>query len=716
MIVKNEEEILEKCLEQIKDIVDEFVIVDTGSTDGTKEIIKKYGPLYEVPFEDFVTTKNKALELATGEYVLWMDADEILYEGKDILKIHAEEGNYDAVTTRITEGPPDYSMVSMQYDRARMWRRGTFKFVGPGVHEVAVGEGKTIKDARIFVRHEHLKKDKANTGRGRFEKYVTLLKDSISRGNDLYRAWFYLGRTYKDLNSPLDAIDAYIEYLNLPSLSFTDEVWQAHYDIACCYKINGEYDKAIKWLMKAIDVDEDRSEAYCLLGDLYFQRQEYNEAISWYKKAIRDIPQDVTLFLSPIYYSIYPKDQLVLCYYFSNNFDKAGEVCKDLISQLNGRDDRILNNLWWITKKNQSTIFMTLGNTPEPIYGGMINDTGVGGVETTYLELSEELTKSGKNVFLFCNTNEPHIYKGVYYIPFTQIDDYWKLNPDIIITSRWFDPFYVESSAKKIIWFQDAFFGLPEGKPDLFSKADLVICSSSWHKNYICERLGRSIKPEKLKVVPLGIRKSLFGQIVDRNPNKVIYSSNPDRGLEHLIDMWDEITERIPNIQLTVTYGWEGLKTWSGNSEWHDSIKRLQNKCFEKKDQHKNIIFTGRITKLKLAMEMLSSSLLVYPNNFWETFCLTALESQAAGTPMITTNIGALQTVVNNDWNYLIDGSPRSESYQRTFIDKLVELMNDNQKRKIWSEENRKKIYSLDCDWKDISGKWVELMYGLLGE
>lgn len=621
MIVKNEEEILEKCIEHVKNIVDNFVIVDTGSTDKTKEIIKKYGTVYELPFEDFVTTKNKALEFVTGDYVLWMDADEILYEGADLLKIHADESQYDAVFSRITEGPEDYSIIGMQYDRVRMWKNGTFKFAGPGVHEVAVGEGKTIKDIRVSVRHEHLKSDKAVTGRERFEKYITLLKNSIEQENELYRAWFYLGRTYKDLGNFTEAIDAYIQYLNLPDLTFRDEIWQAHYDISQCYKVLGEYEKASSWAIKAITVDNRRSEAFCLIGDLHFQRQEYDKAIICYQQAIHDIPNDVILFLSPTFYSHYPKDQLILCHYYSGEFDDADYVCKYLINETNGREDRIINNLWWITKKVKATIFMTLGYTPEPVYGGMINDVGVGGVETTYLELSEELARTGKNVFLFCNTSEAHIYKGVYYVPWEQINEYYKLDPDVIITSRWFDPFYEDTKAKKIIWFQDAFFGVPDDKPDLFSKADKVICSSEWHKNYICERLGRSISPNKLQVIPLGIRKDLFVQGINKDPNKMIYSSNPDRGLEQLIDMWDRITEKYPNINLTVTYGWEGLKTWSGDSSWHNSIKQLQEKCFKKAEECGNIRFTGRVTKKELAKELLSSSIMLYPNNFNETFC-----------------------------------------------------------------------------------------------
>ena len=83
MIVKNEAAILRETLERVRSIVDEWVIVDTGSTDGTQAIISEYGPVTELAFEDFVTTKNKALALATGKYILLMDADERLLVGAE---------------------------------------------------------------------------------------------------------------------------------------------------------------------------------------------------------------------------------------------------------------------------------------------------------------------------------------------------------------------------------------------------------------------------------------------------------------------------------------------------------------------------------------------------------------------------------------------------------------------------------------------------------
>ena len=76
---------------------------------------------HELPFEDFVTTKNKALALATGKYILFMDADERLLSGAEALRAVAEAGEWDAVSGRIIDGPAPDQVVT-QYDRLRLWR------------------------------------------------------------------------------------------------------------------------------------------------------------------------------------------------------------------------------------------------------------------------------------------------------------------------------------------------------------------------------------------------------------------------------------------------------------------------------------------------------------------------------------------------------------------------------------------------------------------
>ena len=86
MIVKNEEEVLARCLDSVKDLVEEIIIVDTGSYDKTKEIAYKYtDKVYDFLWEnDFSEARNFAFSKATKDYQMWLDADDIITEDNKI--------------------------------------------------------------------------------------------------------------------------------------------------------------------------------------------------------------------------------------------------------------------------------------------------------------------------------------------------------------------------------------------------------------------------------------------------------------------------------------------------------------------------------------------------------------------------------------------------------------------------------------------------------
>ena len=77
MIVKNEEEVLARCLDSLKGLMDEIIIVDTGSTDNTKEIARKYTDLvYDFSWcDDFAAARNFSFSKATKDYIYAPDAD-----------------------------------------------------------------------------------------------------------------------------------------------------------------------------------------------------------------------------------------------------------------------------------------------------------------------------------------------------------------------------------------------------------------------------------------------------------------------------------------------------------------------------------------------------------------------------------------------------------------------------------------------------------------
>lgn len=117
MIVKNEEKYLRKCLDSVKDVVDEIVIVDTGSTDSTIEIAKSFGAkVYNFEWiNDFSAARNFALHNSTGNYILYLDADERLDEHsipeiKRLVASKQKSAYYCTVKSYDTEGGRDHSM------------------------------------------------------------------------------------------------------------------------------------------------------------------------------------------------------------------------------------------------------------------------------------------------------------------------------------------------------------------------------------------------------------------------------------------------------------------------------------------------------------------------------------------------------------------------------------------------------------------------------
>ena len=87
MIVKNEENVIARCLNSVKDIVDEIIIIDTGSTDNTKEIAKGFtDKIFDFNWiNDFSAARNYSFSKAINDYIFWLDADDIIFE-EDRLK------------------------------------------------------------------------------------------------------------------------------------------------------------------------------------------------------------------------------------------------------------------------------------------------------------------------------------------------------------------------------------------------------------------------------------------------------------------------------------------------------------------------------------------------------------------------------------------------------------------------------------------------------
>ena len=713
MIVKNEEKILERAVESVRSICDEIIICDTGSTDKTVEIIKKYAEPKFLTFTNYVETKNEALKLATSDFILFMDADEQIIEGLQYLKEWADTSNTNCINGFIVEGLND-GVPSHTYIRARLFKNNNnWHYEGPGVHEVLqpTTDSSTVTDHRIKILHSHDHKSSQDYS-DKFRGYVEILKNYLKEHPNDGRATFYLGRTYKDLGNWLEAIEYYRKYLAL-NTNFRDEKWQAAYDMAVIWRLLGEYDQVFKVCDLAQEIDPRRAEIPVLLGEVYYGLQEWDKSIKYFEKAMfLPVPEDVVLFLNPRAHFEIPGDFLVLLYDRMRDYRRAYSVVKLLADKLSKPDNRLVHNITWLNKMQYKNIFFCLGNTPEPVYGGMIDKTGVGGIETSYIELSKEFAKLKHNCFLFCNCEKEEVYEGVYYIPFSKMGEYANLNPEVIITSRDYASLYRFANAKKIISAQDNLY-TDSNYSNAFKDTDALVCSSQWHRYHLAHLLGEGLKASKINIIPLSIRGELYkDKNIVREPYKIIFSSNPNRGLKTLISYWDELCEKVPEINASIVYGFNGLRTWGTDPNWIESVNKEEQETIDWAKKAGNVQFLGRLKKEDLAKEQLSCSLCLYPTGFFETFGLTYLEMQAAGVVTVTTRLGALNTTLFHESNILIDDNPSGERYRKTFIDSVVELLQNNEKREKMSKQCIE-YFNSQPTWESVAKKWENLIYGL---
>lgn len=136
MIVRDEEAVLGRCLESVAPAVDEIIVVDTGSMDGTKAVAAAYTDrIFDFAWvDDFAAARNASFAKATGDYILWLDADDVLLpEDLDALlclKNRLDQSPADVVMIRYntgfdSHGNPTFSLIESGWCAVRRDRFGT---------------------------------------------------------------------------------------------------------------------------------------------------------------------------------------------------------------------------------------------------------------------------------------------------------------------------------------------------------------------------------------------------------------------------------------------------------------------------------------------------------------------------------------------------------------------------------------------------------------
>ncbi|MHB8172078.1 MAG: glycosyltransferase, partial [Thermincolia bacterium] len=291
MIVKNEEKNLARCLESVTGFVDEIVIVDTGSTDGTVEIAKGYGAkVIDFPWTgDFSAARNLSLENASGDWIIYLDADEELVSAdgpklRAMLNRNDIEGFYLSETNFIGEQEGEDAVISAAF---RVFRnQPQYRFTG-AIHEQIYGLikdlGGNIENTNIRINHYGYLQN-ANKDKDKINRNLQILKGEVKRNPTYSFGRFNLGVEYMrlaDYGKALAEFQVAFKYLNNLNMQFASALL---YDICFCLK-------NLKRYKEALNVLEDTIKAYPDYTDLYYMRAWINMETQNYQGAIYDFNQ-----------------------------------------------------------------------------------------------------------------------------------------------------------------------------------------------------------------------------------------------------------------------------------------------------------------------------------------------------------------------------------------------------------------------------------------
>lgn len=317
MIVKNEEMNIARCLDSVTGLVDEIIVVDTGSDDRTVEIVSDYtSKIYSYPWkDDFADARNYSFSKASMDYCMWMDADDVLEEEERDKFIRLKQSlppDTDVVMMKYHTAFDEAGKPSFSYFRERVVRNShKYRWVG-AVHEVITPSGRIIySDVAICHR---------KTGSGEPDRNLRIYRKLIAEGKFLEpRQQYYYGRELYYHKKYEEAVSVLEQFL------LSDDGWVENKIEACsvcanCYYQLGKEQAALLALLRSMSFDLPRAELCCEIGKHFLERGNYHNAIYWYETAL-NIPKSKYPggFIWPDCYDYIPLLQLCVCY------DRLGE-------------------------------------------------------------------------------------------------------------------------------------------------------------------------------------------------------------------------------------------------------------------------------------------------------------------------------------------------------------------------------------------------------
>lgn len=318
MIVKNEEKVLKRCLDSLTGLADEIVLVDTGSTDGTKEIAENYGcKVYDFEWiDDFSAARNFSFSKATMDYIYVADADEVI-----------DEANRERFLKLKQCLLPEVDIVQMMYTnqlafnttynfnkeyRPKLFKRlRRFAWTDP-IHETVILEP-VVYNSEVEILHmpenNHAVRD--------FNIFQRLIQKGVALSDKLVgmyaRELFIAGKDE-------DFLIAEPYFTSLLNQEISEDILkQIQCILVRCGRIKNDSELILRYALKNVAAGKASAEVCYEVGEYFYTKSDIKEAVIWFMNAAFETEAELNIHYS----QDYPLDRIASCYEMAGNSEEA---------------------------------------------------------------------------------------------------------------------------------------------------------------------------------------------------------------------------------------------------------------------------------------------------------------------------------------------------------------------------------------------------------
>jgi hypothetical protein len=329
MIVKNEAHVIERCLASVKPWIDRWVIVDTGSSDGTQDMVRAFlrdvpGTLHERPWRDFSHNRNEALELArpTADYLLFIDADETL-----VMPAGFRWPALDGDGYRF-----DCEYAQLRYHRnALIATRLPWRWCGV-LHEYldcSEPHGwRALPGPKILVNHDGARARDPQT----YLRDIEVLERALVADPGNCRYVFYLAQSLRDAGQLARSRERYLQRAAMGG--WEEERWCAQFRAAQLHELTGAPPEQVREAyLAAYQARPTRAEPLYELARYHRERGTFALAHLFAQQAAALPEPGDTLFVDATVYAWRALDELVVASYYTGSLAQGRAALQTLLAQ-----------------------------------------------------------------------------------------------------------------------------------------------------------------------------------------------------------------------------------------------------------------------------------------------------------------------------------------------------------------------------------------------